>query len=66
VLPLALRGDRARCYREPPAPHVIVHDWCWHRRGARGAPVVWLGKRLNLVRRRAEAPPATARMREAS
>jgi hypothetical protein len=51
VIPLAFRGDRARIYREPPAPTVIVHDWLWARRPG-GARVCWLLlKRLNLVRR---------------
>jgi hypothetical protein len=50
VVPLAFRGDRARFYREPPAPLVAVHDWIWRRRGAHGAWVSFLLlKRLNLV-----------------
>jgi hypothetical protein len=51
VLPLALRGQRARFYTDPPASMVAVHDWIWHRRGDRGAVVsVVLAKRINLVR----------------
>jgi Fatty acid desaturase len=50
VIPLAYVGDRARLYREPPAPFLLVHDWLWRRRGVRGAVVSWLLlKRLNLV-----------------
>jgi len=50
VIPLAYVGDRARLYREPPAPFLLVHDWLWRRRGDRGAVVSWLLlKRLNLV-----------------
>jgi hypothetical protein len=52
VIPLAYVGDRARLYRHPPAPVVLVHDWLWRRRGARGAVVsILLLKRLNLVTR---------------
>ena len=49
VVPLALRGRKAEFYRTPPAPHVLIHDWLWRRRG--GSMVVsWLLlKRLNLV-----------------
>jgi hypothetical protein len=51
VIPLAYVGDRARLYREPPAPLLLVHDWLWRRRGARGTVVSWLLlKRLNLVK----------------
>jgi hypothetical protein len=50
VIPLGFRGDRARLYREPPAPAVLVHDWLWRRRGSASARVsLALGKRLNLV-----------------
>ena len=49
VLPLALRGDRARCYAKLAAPRVLVHDWCWRRAGA-SALIPWLGKRINLLR----------------
>jgi hypothetical protein len=53
VVPLAFRGDRARLYRDPPAPLVVVHDWLWRVRGASGRPVsLLLMKRLNLVRGR--------------
>lgn len=55
VLPLALRGDRGLCYRQPAAPRVLVHDWCWHRAGV-SALVPWLGKRINFMR----APKALA------
>jgi hypothetical protein len=52
VIPLAYVGDRARLYRDPPAPVVLVHDWLWRRRGARGTVVsMLLLKRLNLVKR---------------
>jgi hypothetical protein len=52
VIPLAYVGDRARLYRQPPAPVVLVHDWLWRRRGARGAVVsILLMKRLNRVTR---------------
>ena len=50
VIPLAYVGDRARLYRDPPAPILLVHDWLWRRRGARGTVVsLLLMKRLNLV-----------------
>jgi len=49
IVPLALRGDRARIYRQPPAPLCLVHDWAW-RRGRSGAVVAWwLLKCINLV-----------------
>jgi hypothetical protein len=52
VVPLAYVGDRARLYRDPPAPFVLVHDWLWRRRGRRGMIVSYLLlKRLNLVTR---------------
>jgi Fatty acid desaturase len=52
VIPLAYVGDRARLYRDPPAPFLLVHDWLWRRRGPRGTVVsVLLLKRLNLVTR---------------
>jgi hypothetical protein len=52
VIPLAYVGDRGRLYRDPPAAFLLVHDWLWRRRGARGAVVsVLLLKRLNLVTR---------------
>jgi hypothetical protein len=50
VIPLAYVGDRARLYRDPPARYLLVHDWLWRRRGARGTVVsLLLLKRLNLV-----------------
>lgn len=50
VVPLALRGDRARFYAHPPAPRVAIHDWIWRRRGQHSAIAsVWLAKRINLV-----------------
>jgi hypothetical protein len=52
VVPLAYVGDRARLYRHPPAPFLLVHDWLWRRRGTRGTVVsILLMKRLNLVTR---------------
>jgi Fatty acid desaturase len=52
VVPLAYVGDRARLYRDPPAPFFLVHDWLWRRGGARGTVVsLLLLKRLNLVTR---------------
>jgi hypothetical protein len=51
VVPLALRGSKAEFYRMPPAPHVLIHDWLWRRRG-HSVVVSWaLLKRLNLVQR---------------
>jgi len=56
VIPLAYRGARETFYVAPPAPLVLVHDWIWRRRGARGAVVsAWMLKRINLVE---GAPPA--------
>jgi hypothetical protein len=50
VVPLAYVGDRARLYRDPPAPFLLVHDWLWRPGGTRGTVVsVLLLKRLNLV-----------------
>lgn len=49
VLPLALHGDRTLCYERPPAPLVLIHDWCWRRCGHGRVVAWWLGKRLNLV-----------------
>jgi hypothetical protein len=49
-VPLALRGSKAGFYRTPPAPHVLIHDWLWRRRGP-GVVVSWvLLKRLNVVK----------------
>jgi fatty acid desaturase len=50
VIPLCLRGDRARIYRLPPSPAVLVHDWIWRRRGTGAVVSLALLKRLNLVR----------------
>lgn len=49
VVPLALRGGRVEFYREPPAPHVLVHDWLWRSRGWSIIVSPALLKRLNLV-----------------
>jgi hypothetical protein len=50
VLPLALRGRRVEFYRQPPARHLLVHDWVWRPYG-QSVVVSWLLlKRLNLVR----------------
>jgi len=50
VVPLAFRGERNLLYEAPPSRHVVVHDWLWRVRGARGVRVSWwLCKRLNLV-----------------
>jgi hypothetical protein len=50
VIPLAYVGDRARLYRDPSAPFLLVHDWLWRQRGTRGTVVsILLLKRLNLV-----------------
>ncbi len=49
VFPLAFDGDRQTIYSRPPARHVLVHDWLWHRHG-RGVRISsFLLKRLNLV-----------------
>lgn len=49
VIPLGFIGDRERHYRQPPARHVLIHDWIWRRRG-RSVVVSWfLLKRVNLV-----------------
>ncbi len=55
VLPLALRGERARCYAHLAAPRVLVHDWWWRPAGD-SAGVPWLLKRINLLR---AAPSST-------
>jgi Fatty acid desaturase len=50
VVPLALRGRRAEFYREPPARHVLIHDWLWRPRG-QSVVISWLLlKRLNLMK----------------
>jgi hypothetical protein len=51
VVPLAFSGDRERVYAQPPARLVIVHDWCWRRRGRGCLVSLLLLKRLNLVER---------------
>jgi uroporphyrinogen-III synthase len=62
VLPLAYRGDRRQLYRDPPAAHVIVHDWIWST-SPTSVRVSWvLLKRLNLIR----ATRAVAKARIAS
>jgi hypothetical protein len=67
VVPLAFRGDRARLYREPPAPAVLVHDWIWRRRGSASARVsLALGKRLNLVVRSSPVRPSPGNLCSAS
>lgn len=50
VLPLAFRGDRESLYAAPPAPLVLVHDWCWRPRGTGRLVSVLLLKRVNLIR----------------
>jgi hypothetical protein len=60
VVPLALRGDRARFYVPGAGRHALVHDWIWRRRGDAGRVVSpLLLKRVNLVlaRPRAAAKP---------
>lgn len=53
VVPLALRGDRARFYVPRAGRHVLVHDWIWRRRGDAGRVVSpLLLKRVNLVQAR--------------
>jgi hypothetical protein len=67
VVPLGFRGDRTALYHRPAAPLVIVHDWIWRRRGARGAPVaLWLAKRLNLVSAAPDAGAAATPRRSGS
>jgi hypothetical protein len=51
VFPLAYVGDRAALYRQPPAPHVLIHDWIWHRHRPGVIVSVLFLKRLNLVTR---------------
>jgi hypothetical protein len=51
VIPLAFIGDRARLYRHPAAPAVIIHDWIWRRQGTGVVVSRVLLKRLNLVKR---------------
>lgn len=49
VLPLALRGRRIEFYRQPPARHLLVHDWLWRPRGQSVVVSRLLLKRLNLL-----------------
>lgn len=50
VIPLALRGERAAVYANPPGRWCIVHDWIWNRRGVATAVVSpFLLKRVNLI-----------------
>jgi hypothetical protein len=66
VVPLALRGRKAEFYRTPPAPHVLIHDWLWRRRGQSVVISSLLLKRLNLVSEKSSSssPPAqTSRTR---
>jgi hypothetical protein len=50
IIPLSFQGDRARFYRYPPCPNVLIHDWLW-RRHQKGVMIsLPLMKRLNLVR----------------
>jgi hypothetical protein len=49
VVPLALCGRRIEFYRNPPARHVLVHEWLWRPHGV-SAVVSWLLlKRINVV-----------------
>jgi hypothetical protein len=49
-VPLALHGDRAKVYANPPGRRCLVHDWIWNRRGVASAVVSpLLLKRVNLV-----------------
>jgi hypothetical protein len=50
VIPLSFHGDRARLYRNPPAPAVLVHDWIWRKRGSSCIVSIALLKRVNLIR----------------
>jgi hypothetical protein len=49
IVPLAFKGDRARLYDHPPAPRVLIHDWCWRPRGRGRLVSLALLKRVNLV-----------------
>jgi hypothetical protein len=51
VVPLAFRGDRRKLYASPPAPLLLVHDWCWRPHGTGRVVSLPLFKRVNLVRR---------------
>jgi hypothetical protein len=50
VLPLAFRGDREALCAAPPAPLLLVHDWCWRVRGTGRLVSPLLLKRVNLIR----------------
>jgi hypothetical protein len=49
VVPLAFVGNRQDFYERPPTPHVLVHDWLWHRREMGAVISIPLLKRLNVV-----------------
>src|SRR5207247_492273 len=65
VIPLAYVGDRRAVYENPPARHVIVHDWIWRRCGKSEVVSELLLKRINLVEHMGEAP-MPRRMRAAA
>jgi hypothetical protein len=50
VIPLSFVGDREEIYRNPPARHLVIHDWLWRPRGVTTVVSIFLLKRLNLVR----------------
>jgi len=50
IIPLAFCGDRDAVYATPPAPLLLVHDWCWRRRGEGCVVSLLLFKRVNLIR----------------
>lgn len=50
VVPLAFRGDRESLCATPPAPFLLVHDWCWRVRGTGRLVSLLLLKRVNLIR----------------
>ena len=49
VIPLAYFGDRNTLYQNPPARHVLIHDWLWRKRGQSSIVSILLLKRLNLI-----------------
>jgi len=51
VIPLAYFGDRQTLYQNPPARHVLIHDWLWREQGQSAIVSLLLLKRLNLVKR---------------
>jgi hypothetical protein len=51
VIPLAYFGNRQSLYDNPPASHVLIHDWLWRGRGRSAIVSLLLFKRLNLVTR---------------